>query len=456
VHGRATERYGGVECRDDDERGDRFHKGRHAVLPTELIVEDTKYADLSEFYLNCGFSTRALHAGEHVGQPQHTSHAGAIYQSSTFVFESAEHGAQLFAKERPGYVYTRLGNPTVKLLEAKMNALEGGNVKRDNPDVTISSLAFSSGMAAISSTLMALVEAGDTLIMGDVVYGATENLAHKILARLGVNVVEVDTSNLEKVQATLEAHPKAKAIFLETPTNPMLTVTDIAAVSQLAKKTNPEMKVVVDNTFATPYLQRPLELGADAAISSSTKYLCGHGTVVGGVMTTTCDALKDRAFTMIADLGGVPGPMDAWLVNMGLKTLPIRMDAHCKNAMAIAKHLQGHNKVERVYYPGLEDNPYHALAKKQMSDFGGMVSFDIVGGLEAGRKLMDTIEIFTLAVSLGCVDSLIQHPASMTHACVPKEKREKGGLTDGLVRISVGIEDIADLIGALDEALAKV
>lgn len=420
-------------------------------------MEDSKYPDfLDKFYLDCGFATRALHAGEHVGQPQHTTHTGGIYQSSTFVFQSAAEGAEIFAGERPGYIYTRLGNPTVMVLEAKMNALEGKEVKLANPELRLSSLAFSSGMSAISSTLLALCSQGDTIIMGDVVYGATEHLAETILSRFGIKLVEVDTSNLDRVADTLKAHPEAKVLLFETPTNPMLAVSDIEAVSRLAKAANPQIKVVVDNTFATPYLQRPLSLGADVVVHSTTKYLCGHGTVVGGVMTTACDEVKNSAYNVIKDIGCNPSPFDAWLVNTGIKTLPIRMDRHCQNAMAIARYLEQHAKVERVYYPGLESNQFHALARRQMKDFGGMVSFDIVGGVEAGRRLMDTIEIFTLAVSLGCVDSLIQHPASMTHACVPKHKREKAGVTDGLIRISVGIEDVDDLIGALDEALAKV
>ncbi len=420
-------------------------------------MEDSKSPDfLDKFFLNCGFATRALHAGEHVGQPQHTSHTGAIYQSSTFVFSNAEEGANIFAGEQPGYIYTRLGNPTVKLLEAKMNALEGKEVKLRDPNRRVSSLAFSSGMSAISSILMGLCGAGDTIILGDVVYGATEHLAFNQLSRFGIKVVEVDTSSLPAVEETLGKFPHAKALLFETPTNPMLACSDITAISAMAKDVNPSMVVVVDNTFATPYLQRPLSLGADAAVHSTTKYLCGHGTVVGGVLTTICDACKDAAYGVIKDVGGNPSPFDAWLVNMGIKTLPMRMDRHCQNAMAIARYLEQHPKAERVYYPGLESDPYHELAKRQMDDFGGMVSFDIVGGLEAGRKLMDSIEIFTLAVSLGCVDSLIQHPASMTHACVPQEKREKAGITDGLVRISVGVENAEDLIRALDEGLAKV
>ena len=420
-------------------------------------MEDSKSAELFEqFYLNCGFATRAVHAGEHVGQPQHKSHTGAIYQTSTFVFKDAAEGAAVFSGEQPGYAYTRLGNPTVRLLEAKINALEGKEVKLADPNLRLSTLAFTSGMAAIASTLMAVCSQGDTLLLGDVLYGATQHLAEHVLKRFGIETVEVSTQDLSAVERIVKANPKARAIFFETPTNPTMAVTDIPALAKIVKAINPDMKVIVDNTFATPYLQRPLSLGADVVVHSTTKYLCGHGTVVGGVMTTACDDVKDRAYSVIKDVGGSPSPFDAWLVNLGIKTLPLRMDRHCENAMAIAKFLEKHSKVERVYYPGLESSPYHALAKRQMGKFGGMISFDLAGGIEAGRKLMDNIKVFSLAVSLGCVDSLIQHPASMTHACVPKEKREKGGITDGLVRISVGVEDIDDLVGALDDALKAI
>ncbi|PIR17605.1 MAG: methionine gamma-lyase [Deltaproteobacteria bacterium CG11_big_fil_rev_8_21_14_0_20_49_13] len=420
-------------------------------------MEDSKSRDLiKEFYLNCGFATRAVHAGEHVGQPHFSAHTGGIYQTSTFVFKTAEEGAQIFAGEKDGYMYTRLGNPSVRLLEAKVNALEGAEVKKKNPDLRISTLAFSSGMSAIASTLMALAGKGDTIIMGDVLYGATEHLASNVLKRFGINTVEVNTADLEAVGMVVKANRDAKAFFFETPANPLLVVSDIEAISRIVKSVNPNMKVIVDNTFATPYLQRPMELGADIVVHSTTKYICGHGTVVGGLATTFHDDVKSAIYTVIKDVGGSPSPFDSWLVNIGLKTLPVRMDKHCSNAMAIAEFLQGHPKVAHVHYPGLKKNPYYELAKRQMKDFGGMISFDLKGGLEAGKKLMNNIEIFTLAVSLGCVDSLIQHPASMTHACVPKEKREKGGLTDGLVRISVGIEDVDDLIKALKTALEKV
>jgi methionine-gamma-lyase len=420
-------------------------------------VEDSRFTDyIAKFFLKAGFATRALHAGEHVGQPERRAHAAPIYQTSTFVFESAAEGAKIFSGEQAGFVYTRLGNPTVLALEAKMNALEGREVKLRSPETRVSSLAFSSGMAAISSTLMALCSQGDELVMGKVLYGATQHLAANVLARFGVNVIEVDCSDLGAVERCLLAHPKAKAFLFESPTNPLLTLADIRAIVELKQRLAPGIKIIVDNTFATPYLQLPLDLGADAVIHSTTKYLCGHGTVVGGIMTTVSDEVKDKAYTIIKDVGGSPSPFDAWLVNLGIKTLPVRMERHCANALAIARFLEQHPKVARVYYPGLESHPQHALARTQMRLPGGMVSFELKGGLEAGRKLMDNIDTFTLAVSLGCVDSLIEHPASMTHACVPKQKREEAGLGDGLVRVSAGIEDEADLLDALDRGLTKV
>lgn len=420
-------------------------------------MEDSKNKDLSgEFYLNCGFATRALHAGEHVGQPHTPAHTNPIYQTSTFVFKDANEGAALFKGEEEGYVYTRIGNPTVKVLEAKINALEGGQWRLDNPDGYVSSLAFSSGMAAISGALMAVASAGDTIIMSKVVYGATEHLASNVLTRFGVKIVEVDMKDLDAVKSTCEANPQAKGVFFETPMNPTMDLADIKGISDIAHGVNPDMHVIVDNTFATPYLQRPLELGADTVVHSSTKYIGGHGLVVGGLLTTTNEQVKSAAYSVIKDIGSTPSPFDTWLVNTGLKTLPARMEQHCKNAMAVARFLEAHPAVEVVHYPGLESHPQHALAKKQMSDFGGMLSFELKGGVPAGKTLMDNIKVFTLAVSLGAVDSLIQHPASMTHGSVPAEKRHAAGLTDGLVRISVGIENTEDLIKALDDALKLV
>ncbi|HAR42807.1 MAG TPA: methionine gamma-lyase [Bdellovibrionales bacterium] len=421
-------------------------------------MEDSRGSDFVEkFYLNCGFATRCLHAGEHVGQPQSATHTGAIYQTSTFVFKDVQEGADVFAgRNKAGYSYTRMGNPTVKLLEAKVNSLEGAEIKKRNPEICVSTQAFSSGMGAISTVLMALASQGDTIIFGNVLYAATEHLANNVLNRFGIHSVGVDTTDLKAVEAALHQYPKARALFVETPTNPLLAVSDIASISRLIKAINPKIALVVDNTFATPYLQRPLEFGADVVVHSTTKYICGHGTVVGGLATTANDAIKDSIYTVLKDVGANPSPFDTWLVNLGLKTLPMRMDKHCSNAMQVARFLENHSKVAKVYYPGLESSPYHQLAKKQMKDFGGMISCELKGGLDSGKKMMDNIHLFTLAVSLGSVDSLIQHPASMTHASVPKEKREKSGISDGLVRLSIGVEDPQDLLAALEEVLKKV
>jgi methionine-gamma-lyase len=277
-----------------------------------------------------------------------------------------------------------------------------------------------------------------------------------VLTRYGVRTVELDMSDLGAVRSAVQSNPNASALFFETPMNPTMALVDIAEVVRIFKAVNPKIRVIVDNTFCTPYLQRPIELGADVVMHSTTKYICGHGVVVGGVVTVVDDSLRDNLYRIIKDVGSSPSPFDAWLVNLGLKTLPLRMDRHCANALALAKHLEVHPKVARVFYPGLPSHPQHELAKRQMRDFGGVVSFELVGGIEAGRKLMNDIKVFTLAVSLGCVDSLIQHPASMTHASVPQHKRLQGGITDGLVRMSVGLEDVEDLIRVMDQALLAV
>jgi methionine-gamma-lyase len=422
-------------------------------------MEDSKSNNLMHnFYLECGFSTRALHSGEHLGQPTGSrNHSNGIFQTSTFIFKDAEEGRELFAGEKEGYMYSRLGNPTVVVLEGKMNSLEGREVKMANPDsVRVSSVAFSSGMAAISSAIMAACKAGDTVIRGDVLYGCTADLLNHKAKDFGINSVSVDTSNLEAFKKVMKENKDARMVFFETPTNPTMSISDIEEISRIAHEVNPDILVAVDNTFATPYLQRPLSLGADIVCHSTTKYICGHGTVVGGIVTTTNDPFKDELYKFMKDFGPVPSPFDSWLVNNGLKTLPIRMDKHCSNAMALAEFLDKHPKISKVRYPGLKNFPFHDLAKKQMDNFGGMISFELSGGYEAGKKLMDSVHIMTLAVSLGCVDTLIQHPASMTHACVPEAERIAGGLTNGLVRISVGIEDVEDLISDLDQALRLV
>jgi methionine-gamma-lyase len=301
--------------------------------------------------------------------------------------------------------------------------------------------------------MFAILNSGDTVIRGDVLYGATDSMLTTILPRYQVKVVSVDTSNIEEFEKTMRSNPTAKIVFFETPTNPTMAITDIAKVCNIAKSINKKVVTVVDNTFASPYLQRPLSLGADVVLHSTTKYISGHGNVVGGAVITTVDEIKDKLYHIMKYMGACPSPFDAWLVNLGLKTLPIRMERHCKNAMKIAEFLENHPKVKKVYYPGLKTFQYYELAKRQMDGFGGILSFDLKGGYESAKTLMNSVHIFTLAVSLGSVDSLIQHPASMTHSAVPKEIRQKIGITDNMIRLSVGLEDPEDLISDLERAM---
>ncbi len=421
-------------------------------------MESSKNKDaVDKFYLKYGFATRALHAGEKVGQPKTHAHTNAIYQTSTFIFDSAEEGADLFASKKEGYIYTRMGNPTALVVEAKLNALEGSEVKLKDPDnVRVSSLIFASGMGAISSTILAVMQSGDTMIYGSVLYGATDNLITTILPKYNINAIPCDTDNIGQFEEIMKKNPKTKLVLFETPTNPMMTITDIAALCKIAKSINPGVVIAVDNTFATPYLQRPLTLGADVVMHSTTKYIGGHGTIVGGAVITNRDDLKDKLYHVMKDFGACPSPFDAWLVNQGLKTLPLRMDRHCENAMKVAEFLEKHPKVDKVHYPGLKSFPQHELAKKQMKDFGGMVTFEIKGGYTAATKLLNNVHVMTLAVSLGGVDSLIQHPASMTHASVSPEVKKRLGISDNLIRLSVGLEDADDILTDLDQALLKM
>jgi len=420
-------------------------------------MEDSKRRDaVNLFYLKYGFATRCLHAGEKVGQPKSKSHTNAIFQTSTFIFDDAQEGADLFAQKREGYVYTRMGNPTVIVAEAKLNALEGREIKLADPqNVRVSSLLFSSGMGATSSLIYALLDEGDVFLRGEVLYGSTDHFFVNVAPRFGIKGVTVNTAKLDDLKKAVKAHPKAKLLFLETPTNPLLEITDIAEAVKIVKAVNPDCMVCVDNTFATPYLQQPFNLGADIVMHSTTKYLSGHGTIVGGAVVTRHDWIKDALYKIMKDHGPSPSPFDCWLLNLGMKTLPIRMEKHCKNAMAVARFLEKHPKVERVYYPGLENHPQHELAKKQMKGFGGMVGFDIKGGYTCAQTIMNHMHVFSLAVSLGCVDSLIQHPASMTHASMTPEARAHAGIGDGFIRLSVGIEEEDDIIHDLDQALKK-
>ncbi|MFZ5815860.1 MAG: methionine gamma-lyase [Bacillota bacterium] len=390
---------------------------------------------------NQALATRCVHAGQHP-DPVTGSLTTPIYQTSTFVFTSAEQGAARFAGQEPGYIYTRLGNPTQAALEEKVASLEGAEA----------GLAFGSGMAAVSAVVMALVSAGDHVIYGDAIYGCTYDFLVDVMGRFGVSATGVDVSRPELVEAAIR--PNTRLLIFETPANPTMKLADIRALSELAHRHN--ITVVVDNTFMSPYLQRPLELGADVVLHSATKYIGGHGDVIAGIVVGRQAFIDEVRMTTLKNVGGVISPFDAWLLLRGLKTLHIRMERHSENAMKVARFLEQHPMVEQVYYPGLPSFPQHDLAKTQMDGFGGIIAFEVKGGVEAGRQMMNAVRLWQVAVSLGDADSLIQHPASMTHAVVPPEVRLASGITDGLVRLSVGLEEADDLIADLEQALKAV
>jgi len=382
-----------------------------------------------------GFRTKQVHAGV---TPDPTTGAilTPIYQSTTFVQESVD---EYMAK---GFSYSRAGNPTVRALEEKLIVLEGG----------VDATAYGSGMAATTSVFLGLLEAGDHVVIGDVIYGGTYRFADQILTKFGVEVSFVDASDLAAVAASLR--PTTRIVFTETPANPTLKLTDLQAVSDLCSESG--ILHVTDNTFLTPYYQRPFELGVNVVIHSTTKFLDGHNATIGGVVVVDDAELQERiAFARIA-AGLVMSPMVAWLTLQGVKTLSQRMDAQSANALAVAEWLQGHPKVDYVNYPGLPEHPQHELAHRQATGFGAMVCFEVHGGVEAGKKLMDGVELWSLAENLGSVESLITHPVTMTHAAVPAEERLAAGITDGLVRLSVGLEDVEDLIADLETALDRV
>lgn len=386
------------------------------------------------------FATRAVHAGQHP-DPLTGSVSVPIYETSTFVFKSAEQGAARFAGTERGYIYTRLGNPTIRALERNVAELENGEDAR----------ACASGMAAIYTAVTSIVKKNDHVVATDCLYGGTLKLFSDILPKFGIEFTLVDSSNVANVEAAIKEN--TKLIFVETPTNPTLKLTDLQAVSEIAKEHG--VTTMVDNTFMSPYFQRPLELGTDIVIHSLTKYLGGHSDLVGGVIVGSNPFFKTLD-PLLKNTGATLGPFEAWLTLRGIKTLPVRIERHNENAIKVAEFLETHPKIKKVYYPGLKSHPQHELARRQMSGFGGTLSFELKGGLEAGRKLMNSVKLCLLAVSLGAVETLIQHPASMTHAIVPREERLKAGITDSLVRISVGIEDVTDIIQDLKQALEKI
>ena len=378
-----------------------------------------------------GFSTRAIHAGQ-APDPATGAVVVPIYQTSTYAQDA-------LGKHR-GYEYSRTGNPTRAALETCIAALEGG----------AHGLAFASGMAA-EAAVMQLLKPGDHTVAVDDLYGGSYRLFRRVLEPMGLSFSFVDGSDTTAVEKSLT--DRTRIVWVESPTNPLLKLVDIEAVSKLAHAR--QALLVVDNTFMSPYFQRPLSLGADIVVHSATKYLGGHSDVIGGTLVVNRDDLFERLSFLQNAVGGVPGPMDAWLVLRGIKTLAIRMREHDHNARQIAAFLVDHPKVARVFYPGLPDHPQRDLARKQMSGFGGMISFEVKGGLEPARRVVERTRLFTLAESLGGVESLIELPAAMTHASIPTETRRAHGVADGLVRVSVGIEDAPDLISDLDRALAE-
>lgn len=388
-----------------------------------------------------GFATKAIHAGT-TREKQFGTLAMPIYQTSTFIFDSCEQGGNRFAGEEQGYIYSRLGNPTTSALEEKVAALENAEA----------AMATSSGMGAISSAIWTLCKAGDHIIADGTLYGCTyAYLAHGI-SRYGVEVSFIDASDINQLKAALK--PNTKVLYLETPANPNLKICDLELCAKTVHNYNAEIAVICDNTFATPYLQRPLELGCDIVIHSATKYLNGHGDVIAGFVVGKAEFISQVRFFGVKDMtGSVIGPFESFLILRGLKTLDVRMERHCKNTLAVVEFLKTHPAIEHIYFPGLASHPLHEVAAKQMSGFGGMVAFEVKGGRPGGVKLLNNLKLCTLAVSLGDAETLIEHPASMTHSPYSPEELQEFGISEGLVRLSVGLENVEDIIADLKQGL---
>jgi methionine-gamma-lyase len=384
--------------------------------------------------------SKVVHAG--IIENEYLSVIPPIYQTSTFKFHNAAHGARLFANEEEGFIYTRLGNPTIKALEDSIASLEQG----------YGGLACASGMAAVDTVFTALLKNGDHVICSDSVYGPTTTILATIFVKFGIETTFIDTSDLHNIEKSFQNN--TKIVYIETPGNPTMNISDIAGAAKLAHSHG--CKLIVDNTFMSPVLQKPLTLGADVVLHSLTKFLNGHADVVGGVIIAKEKDDFELLKKVLILLGGIISPFNAFLVHRGIKTLAIRMKKHTENAQKIAEFLENHPKVQWVRYPGLKSHPQYELGLKQTSAPGGMISFELKGGVEAGRTVMDNVHLCVLAVSLGGVETLIEHPASMTHASMNKDLRLQAKITDGLVRLSVGIENADELIADLDQAFEKI
>lgn len=389
---------------------------------------------------NIHFDSKCVHAGD--SDYQFGPVVPPIYQTSTFKFESAEQGAALFKGEAEGYIYTRMKNPTIEAMENALAELEGGH----------KALGCASGMAAISTVFLTLLEAGDHVVCSKSVYGPTLTLLQSILSKYKVETTPVNSDVIEEVEKAIK--PNTKIVYVETPANPMITVSDLEVISKIAHANN--SLVVVDNTFMSPALQQPFKFGVDVVLHSMTKFLNGHADVVAGIIITKDEDMYSKMRKTLNQHGGVIDPFNSFLVHRGLKTLSIRMKKHCENAMQVAEFLEKHPKVKWVRYPGLKSHPNYQVGLKQHFDHGGMLSFELKGGFEAGKILMNSVKLCTLAVSLGGVETLIQHPASMTHLSMGKAARNDAGISEGLVRLSVGIENAQDIINDLDHALSQI
>lgn len=387
-----------------------------------------------------GFNSKLIHTnGFH---DEKGSAVMPIYQTSTFSFESADHGAACFTGESDGYIYTRLGNPNINELEKTLAILENG----------FAGIATSSGMGAVNIVYLGILGAGDHMISHNAVYGPSRGIMETLYQKFNVESSYVDATNIDNVINAIR--PNTKMIYIETPANPSIGITDIKAMAKIAKEHN--LKLVVDNTFCSPYLQRPLDLGADIVLHSMTKFINGHADIVAGIVVTKTEADYKLLKPIMTSIGCNMDPHQAWLTRRGLKTLAIRIDRAQENAIKVADFLENHPKVAWVRYPGLKSHPQYALALEQMDGPGTMISFEVKGGLKSGKVLMDSVKMMLLAVSLGGIETLIQHPASMTHSKLNDQKQLEGGITKGLIRLSVGIEDIKDIIADLDQALAKI
>lgn len=397
-----------------------------------------------------GKSTEAIHAGENTSRTSEGNQSGKsgipllppIYQNSTFQFNNAEECAAAFIDEDSGYVYTRWGNPTQDVLEKKLATLEGGEA----------ALATASGMGAISSALLAALSDGGHVVAMETLYSATFNILNEVLPRMGIETTFVDATDLNLVEKAIR--PDTKVIYLESPTNPLLKLVDLQACAEIANKYN--ITTLIDNTFATPCSQQPISLGIDVVLHSITKYLSGNGAVVAGAIVGKKDFIVKVKQGALRNFGAVISPFNAWLTLLGIPTLPLRFSRHCENASKIAAFLESHSAIKWVRYPGLASHPQHDLAIRQMNGFGGMITMELKGGRAAGETLVNKLQLCSLAVSLGDVRTLVCHPASTTHSHVPSEVRQHTGITDGLVRFSIGLEDVEDIIADLDQGLENL